>query len=324
MHPRLPSGWTSLLLLLLLPACHGHIRVVSRPLPDDLKVSALAVYPVTYRFQESPDRGPLVAQRLVDEILDAEGTRLAVMGPGEFKVLKADSDEPWAATDLLLALRDEQLEASETLVLRPWAERRSSSSQQERWDAAGRSAVGHADEVTWVAHLDILSPARAQAVVELVAEHPVDPFARGSNSSDPTPELTALFDELIQHALTLLRPRLKLQPGTLASPRVRYVPPLSAGAQAGGPGLEAELHQLSNVELLNPRLSEQQATTLASQPPGLFVEEPLGGFLQRGDVILLLNGNAAPPQRLVRAFRAGRPCVLQVQRGKDMLEHACR
>jgi hypothetical protein len=301
----------------LLAGCHAAIQKEVH-LPRDLRVSALAIYPVGFRWDEPPERGALLSQRIIGELLASQGDRLALLGPGEFKILRPDDDHAWAATDLLVRLRDEALPPHETLVFRPWAEKQVASSREERSDMRGGVRVQAHEEWTWVAHLEVLAPQRAERVLELIAREQVDPFARPPEDSDPTPELTRLFETLIREAIAELGSREPPSNASRPAPEVLYLPPPS-----GNEGLEAEVQQMARVRFLNPGVSEREAAALASMPSGLYVRETHGERLKKGDLITTINGEAALPQRLVRAQRHPEQCDLTVRRGNEERDLPC-
>jgi hypothetical protein len=186
-------------------------------------------------------------------------------------------------------------------------------------DATGRPLPAQIqEEVTYVAHLEVLAPQRGERIMDLTAQQQVDPFAR-SAEGDPTPELTQLFEALLREAWGQLAGHLAGRTAPLSAVRVRYVPPPSTEAS----GLEAEVQQLARIQFVNPELDERQSAKLAALPSGLFVEEPgTSGRLEKGDLVTGIDGGPALPQRFERALARG-TCSLVVLRAAQPRELAC-
>ncbi len=303
-----------------------HVQV-----PEDQRVTAIAVYPFSFRWAEPAYRSFELSQRLIDVMLqDKTAGRSLLFGPSELRVYRADDDNAFAASTLTSILPTFRLKPDEVLVLRPWAERRVHSSQQTLLDARGKAiGVAATEDVTFVGHVEVLHPATRTRWVELTGEVRSDPFAeRSDDGADPAPELTLLMEQLTLEAIAVVREQLSPRERTTPDEGFRFaLSPRAAlawsdGGRATGEMemarmdlLDAELFQRARARFANPRLSSAQLDALVRAPAGLQVlETPRGGALEPGDVVLQVNGEQALPHAFVRARLVPGPDLLRVRR----------
>ncbi|MBK7858756.1 MAG: hypothetical protein IPJ65_09065 [Archangiaceae bacterium] len=176
-------------------------RFVTHPAPENLEVLGVAVYPVAFRWDEPAYRSYELSQRLIAAGLEVAAERFSFWGPSEFKVMRADDDAAWVASTALPLLTGTGARPDQGLVIRPWAEKRVTSSMQEAQDARGRRAGGsNSEETIYVAHLEVVHPSTHELLLEAEAEVKVDPFADPGPDADfdPAPALTALMERLMR------------------------------------------------------------------------------------------------------------------------------
>ncbi len=285
-------------------------------LKPELKISAVAVYPFGFRWDQPAYRSFELSQRLLATALKESADTLAWFGPSEFKVFRAEDDNAWAATNAVSLLPGMSLGPQVAAVLRPWAERRVQSGQQALIDKKGRDvAVTSGEEISYLGHIEVIHPSSRTVMIEIWGEAKVDPFeATLSDSSDPAPELTALMEKLTAEAVHLLADNaFAPSPAKPLEATLEFNPKLGLSySDSGRPSLEMKLATMDSVEselliqdrirYANPTISDADVAKLARLPGGLFVADaPPGGKLHRGDLITLIDGLPALPQSLQRA-----------------------
>ena len=300
-----------------------------------LSASALVVMPFGFRWPEPAYRSFEMGQRILSVTDNQVGGQALLFGPSEFKVYRA-TDDSWAGSSAVTLLPPVRIKPENALVLRPWAEKRVTSSRREVLDAKGRAVgAGNAEETTYVGHVEILHPSTQTVAVDVSGEVQVDPFAekKPEDEADPAPELSRLMQRLTTEALAELK-------GHLAPPapprplpfQVAFNPKAAATyAEEDRPSLEAlaakdplegELLLQGRVRYANPQMTDAEATRLLKLPGGLLVTqaEP-GAPVKPGDLITQVDGQPALPQTLQRArFKQG--VVLQVRRADGTVADA--
>jgi hypothetical protein len=319
--PSLLSRGIPWLAVLLALACRGPSVQVKHAVPADLGASAVVVYPVAFRWEAPTWRAVEVSQRLVDVALAEAGDRALVFGPSEVRVYRPEEDNAWAASDALAVLAPYGVRQDAALVLRTRAERRVQAGQREMVDTHGRTVGQGAQEVVeYLATVEVLHPATRQVVLEVSGEARANPFAEVTDDgADPTPELTALLEDLAREAVKGLS-------DTLKPPRAPSPPPATSVAWlpwetldlaptlAGKDVLDAEVLRQQRLRFANPGVAPALLDTLARQPAGVYVREaPPGSKLRAGDVVLSLDGRPALPQALARTRLAPVPAEARVR-----------
>lgn len=316
------------LALALLAGCRSGIRATVQE-RSDLKLSAVAVYPFGFRWDEPAYRSFELSQRLIGTLSQELEGQVLLFGPSEFKVFRPDADNAWAATNVVSLFPSHGVRAEAAAVLRAWAERRVTSAQKELYDARGR-AVGAqgTEETVYVGHVELLHPSSSSTLIEMHAEVVVDPFAeRPDDGADPIPELTALMEHLVAEAAAALAPMVH----PLAEPRRWEVEwafnPKAAFtySEEGRPSMEvrlvsmdpvdAELLTQGRIRFANPALPDAEAARLSRLPGGLYVLAASNGVpLSPGDLVTAVEGQPALPQVLDRARFTQTPVALKVRR----------
>ncbi|MCY1021634.1 hypothetical protein [Pyxidicoccus sp. MSG2] len=302
-------------------ACRGPAVQVQRTVPEDLRASAVVVYPFGFRWEAPAYRAVELSQRLVDVALAEAGEQALFFGPTEVRVYRPEADDAWTASDAVAVLAPYGVRPEAALVLRPRAERRIQAGQREMVDSRGHMVGRSAQEaVVYLGTVEVLHPASRQVVLEVSGEAPADPFAEVTDDgADPTPELTVLMEMLTREALKSLS-------GTLKPPRVP-APPLATSVAwlpwetlsleselAGKDLLDAEVLRRQRLRFANPGLEPAVLDALARQPGGLFVRDaPPGSKLAAGDQVLSLDDRSVPPQALARARLSPIPVEARVR-----------
>ncbi|MBI3181234.1 MAG: hypothetical protein HYZ28_03725 [Myxococcales bacterium] len=295
-----------------------------------LKISAVAVYPFVFRWEEPAYRSFELSQKLIDAVAPKGGDYFRLYGPSEFKVYRPDDDNAWAATSAVALLPSAGLVPDQAVVLRPVAEKRVQSGQKEVLDAKGRPlGTAAVQEVTYIGRVEILHPTTGDMVVEVRGQAEVDPFAvRLDDGADPAPELTALMQALAVEALASLAHYAAPKSGPLRELdiAVAFNPKLAFTYSEGGrPALEVKLSSLDPVEaellsqgrvkFANPDLTDAEVAKLVRLPGGLYVRKvPKGSKLEVGDVVMAIDGESALPQSLHRLRFTSVPGRLKVRR----------
>ncbi|MBX7113573.1 MAG: hypothetical protein K1X64_04495 [Myxococcaceae bacterium] len=274
-----------------------------------------------------------MSQRLIDVGIEVAGNRLAFYGPSEFKVMRANDDSAWVATNALPLLLASGSRPDQGVVIRPWAEKREGNSSQETSDAKGRSrGAGQSMEMSYLGHLEIVHPSSREVLVELTGEVKVDPFSAPTDEDeyDPAKALTHLMESLMRKALAELTEYAPERNSSSAPfPYVLALTPKTALAYQGDSqtafettalgkldALEADLVQQSRARFACRTLSDLDAAKAVRLPPGLLVVEipAEGSKLSKGDVLLQIDQDPALPQRLARQWLTGLPVQVKVRK----------
>lgn len=300
-----------------------------------LKVSAVAVYPFAFRWEEPAYRSFELSQRLIGAATVKGGEQFQFFGPSEFQVYRPDDDNPWAASNAVSLLSSAGLRPDQAVVLRPIAERRVHSGQKEVLDSRGKPVGAvKVQDVTYVGRVEILHPSTGDLVVEVAGQAEVDPFAEREDDSDPAPELTALMEALTREAIEALaqyaastgEPPRELSLGLVFNPKLAFGyaekgrPPLELKLAALDP-VEAELVTQGRVKFANPGLAEDEVAKLSRLPGGLWVRAaPEGSKLKEGDLITQVEEGPALPQSMHRLRFASAPARLKVRRAGEVIQ----
>jgi len=319
----------ALLALAALSSCAGKPAVRMERVPDEPITARVAVvYPYAFRWDQPAIRS---YQKSMDTVLSlASKGRLLVFGPDEFEVLRPGDPDPRVATDVSRVLAVRGLDTRGYLVFRGWAERRV---------ARGSALVegkGRSEDVTYVAHLEVIDGRTGRTILEASALAPALP-PEDRPEYDPMPELTALSRRLVEAAWSEIEPRLTAPP--LLSPPldVRWLP---ASALEYGPRgqrslkesmllmdpLQANVERLSVYQYFDPEATPRLLHDELRLPGGLYVRDVHGdlrNYLQKGDVITFVNGETVlGPHVLQRALNLSKDQLLQIKvaRGAARLE----
>ena len=306
-----------------------------RPGPA-LAAEALAVSPCEFRWSEPAYRSFEISEALALQAV--ETGRYAVFGPGEFKLVRGNAENPFVGSDLALQLADHGLSPMAALVFKPVLEKRSQSAVKQLYDDQGRpKGSARVEEATLVARLEVFHSSSREMVADASAAVEIDPLA-ARDAADPLPEATALLRKMMARMLDRIVER---APGKTVerSPGFEFVWNPKARldfAMEGRPALAEALRKLDALEqdvALEARLRfylpEVDAPILARLrrlPGGLLVTRvgaAAASGLQEGDLVLSINGEDAMPQVLQRALRAalpGQPIALRVRRNTGLAD----
>lgn len=326
-----------LLVGLALAACAHRPRVDLRP-GAPLPVQAAAIYPMTFRWDEPAHRSFELSELLALQAMQTD--RYAVFGPGEFRLLRQTSDNPFIGSDLALGLADRGIAPTQAIVFRPWAERRIQSAYKEVYDARGKPmGRQRVEETQIVARLEVFHSASREILAVVTETIDIDPLVP-RDSTDPLPELTERMTQMMAAALDAIEERapgerLRRDPGFtwLWNPRAAL-----EYATEGRPALVETLHAVDPLEqellidarlrFFHPNLDDATAGRLKRLPGGLYITEvgpSAQGVLQPGDLIVEIEGEPALPQVLHRAMRRAspdRPVPMKVRRNATIEEIA--
>lgn len=296
--------------LLLLAGCSSVPLTTHEP-SQKLELVGAFVYPFAFRWDEPAYRSFELSQRLIQGAIEAGGSQLSFWGPGEFKVMRPDDDHAWVATTALPLLTGGGFRPDQAVIIRPWAEKRVSSSTQEAQDARGRRAGASANEETeYIGHIEVVFPAGAEDLIDGSASVKVDPFAEAPPDADfdPAPQLTALMDRLMRAAVKKVAAwSVSRTSQELPAVPLAFTPAASLRWQDGArPPAELEMARMDSASLdlflqarakfLNPALDDLTAAKLSKMLPGLLVMGPGLTSLSPGDLITTLDGQPAAPQ----------------------------
>src|SRR5687767_8572532 len=128
----------AVLISLSLCACASGFQLTAKEPGTPLELVGVFVYPFGFRWEEPAYRSFELSQRLIDVALAEGGHALSFYGPSEFKVMREKDDGAWVASTALPLLTTQGARPEQGIVVRPWAERRVTSSQAEAQDARGR------------------------------------------------------------------------------------------------------------------------------------------------------------------------------------------
>ncbi|BDG02472.1 PDZ domain-containing protein [Anaeromyxobacter oryzae] len=317
----------ALALALAVAGCASGPRVLVRRRPaGPVAVRAVAVYPYAFRWPEPAWKSH--AKALDAAMRLSAQDRLLVFGPDDFRVWRPEADDPRVGTDLVGVLADRRLPATGFVVFRGWAERRIVRTAGE---LDGKGVVSSAEQVTYVAHLEVLDGGGRGVLVEVEGEATRD--AATVDAFDDAPELTRLHRALVDEAWRVLAARLPgdAPPLPPVPARVIVVPGATlAWTEPGRPSLaeqlaaadpvEADVARLAVFRYFDPDVDGRALARRMRLPGGLLVVD--GGAwappLREGDVIVAVDGRAAAGphvlQRAVALARGG-PVELTVARG---------
>ncbi len=311
------------------------VPVKVRPGPV-LPIQALAVYPCTFRWDEPAYRSFELSETLALQAL--ETGRYAVFGPGEFRLVRGSSDNPFVGSDIALQLADRGLSPLSALVVKPTLEKRAQSQLKQVFDENGKAkGAARVEEATLVARLEVFHSASREVVADATASVEVDPLAP-RDASDPLPEATLLLRRMMAAVLDGVAER---APGSesVRAAGFDYVwnpkaalefsmdnKPAFADALARLDALEQDVALESRMRFFLPDEDPALVGRLKRMPGGLYVTRvgaaSAAGLLP-GDLIVSVNGEPALPQVLDRALRQalpGQPLALKVRRSSGLLD----
>ncbi len=322
-------------LLLVLGCASGFKERVLLP-KDPPELTTVIVYPFGFRWPEASYRSFELSQRLIDAAAGEYGDKLTFYGPTEFKVLREGDNSGWVSTTALTLMTSNNEKAERAVMLRPWAERRITSSSSQTFDKRGKAKGGNSNEETlYIGHVEVVHPSSRDVLVEISGEAQTDPFAEGTPDDEFDPErvLTELMTRLTQQALKTvasLSPAREVKP----DPKVKLaLTPNSSLAfkEEGRPSgsdemsaldpVAAELFIDNRARMLCPSLTDAQLAKVVKAPLGLYVlAAPEGSKLKDGDVITAIDSGPPLPQHFYRLRFSTVPAQLTVQRSGQQTE----
>lgn len=291
-----------------------------RPGPP-LKVDAVAVYPVAFRWSEPAYRSFELSHDLVNRLLGLE--RFAVFGPGEIKILRAMDDNPVASTNLAVVLAERDYSPTAALILRPWMERSVQSDTQALYDDKGRQ-IGEkrTEHVTVLIHLEVHHSGVRDPLGEVSCKVDLDPFAE-REESDPMPEVRDALRRVLDATIGVLDDANRIQAARIRrplgfaylwNPRALY-----DYEEPGRPSLERwlatqdaltrDVTRLARLRFFTPDFTDRTLSIMNKLPGGLWIARVSRHDvdLRGGDVIVEIGGEPALPQVLARRLRAAPP-----------------
>jgi len=317
-----------------LAACASRPAVrVERRDEEPIRARVAVVYPYAFRWDEPPIRS---YQKSMDAVLLlASKGRLLLFGPDEFEILRPGDPDPRVATDIAHVLAVRGLDTRGFLVFRGWAERRVAQGMSVV-EGKGKTRAASSEEVTYVAHLEVIDGGTGRTLLELAAQAPALP-AEERPDYDSMPELTALNRQLVEEAWKEIEPRLTAPPLMTAPLELRWLP--AAALDYGPRGqpttrqrmlsmdpLQASAERISIYQYFAPQTEPRLLHEELRLPGGLYVggvQGDLQRLLQKGDVITFVNGEVIlGPHVLQRALNLSKDQLLQlkVTRGSARLE----
>ena len=306
-------------------------KVIRAP-PPNTQLTTAFVYPFAFRWENEPPYPSLsFFQHMILWCVKVPDNTVSFYGPSEFKVMRANDDGAWVASNALPLLLASGSRPEQGIVIRPWAEKREGNSSQETSDAKGRPrGTGQSMEVSYLGHLEIVHPSSREVLVELTGEVKVDPFAVPTEEDeyDPAKALTHLMESLMRKALAELTEYAPERTSATSFPYVLALTPKTAltyqaesqpafeTALAKLDALEADVVQQGRARFACRTLSGLEAAKAVRLPPGLLVVEAPAedGKLTKGDVLLQIDQDPALPQRLARQWLTGIPVQVKVRR----------
>lgn len=316
--------------VLVLWGCTKRYQIATQLPAEPLKLTTAFVYPFAFRWEEPAYRRYELSQRLVQRALETRAAeRLAFYGPGEVHVKKGVDEASFAASDALQLLMVSGQKADQGIVIRPWAERRVSTSVQEITDKKGRASGASGEETEYVGHVEVLHPSTHQTLVEVSGTVKVDVFAapHPDDEFDPARALTELMLGLTAEALDALGPHLLARPvgedpglTLVSSPKLTLQyqddesPALDQQLLTRDP-LAGEVARQNRARFLAPWLPEDAVGKVSRLPAGVWVAAaPSSARVQPGDTILTIDGEPARPQHLHRLRFTGVPASCRVKK----------
>ncbi len=320
------SKKSAILVAALLSACSGiKPKIHVTPGDDVVRVRGIAIFPVAYRWDVPPYLAYERAMTLVNAV-DAMH-QLVVLGPTEFKIQDADSIDVLQKTNIAATLHNKGIAISEQLALRAWAEERVASQSEQLYDLQGNPlGTAHNDQITLVAHLEVLHPATYRVLLEMELTRELDPLIdRGT--VDPLPELTEMLPALVKKAFDALEPRLDMPKSMRTAIDFKMAQSARPGFDMTTPNHPAYADTLAKMDVLDqlvaktdryhaldPAADDARVQFYDDHPPGLYVSEPgpvaKGAGLQAGDLILTVDGEPAVGAHvLTRRVLAGGPTL---------------
>lgn len=320
-------AFVSVAFVLLCIGCrHGPKIERTLSLPSTLEISAVTVEPVSFRWDEPSYRALELSQRMIDEGVRLFGSSLLFFG--NWEATGFGEAQPRTKQTPILALLAPYGAAPERLMLfRPWVEVRIQSGATAVQDSSGKTAgKARSEELTYIAHLDVLNADTNEVVAELKGEQDVDPFAE-VDDGDPAPGLTRLLNALMVEALMSLRPhfRVPAAPPRAFSGSFLFAPqqtfrfvqvegkPSLEELMLKGDALDQEVARRRRIVFANPGISEALVAKLSATRGGLYVVDGDLG-LRPGDVVLEIDRRPACLQHFHRALLSPVPTELLVRR----------
>lgn len=315
-------------LLFCLTACrHGPKVERTLSFPTSLEISAVAVEPVSFRWEEPSYRALELSQRMLDEGVRLHGATLLFFGNWETTPF-GEVQPRTKQTPILALLAPLGVTPDRLILIKPWVEVRVQSGATAVNDSSGKTAGrARSEELTYIGHLDVYSANDNMLIAELKGEQDVDPFADRTDDGDPAPGLTRLLNALMVEALNSLGSQFR---SPAAPPRefhgtFHYVPQdaFSFVEREGKPSLQSQLLSRDALDqevikrdrilFANPGITDDMVAKLSASRGGLYVVDGDLG-LRRGDVVLQIDGKPASRQHFARALLSPNPTELLVRR----------
>lgn len=309
-----------------LTGCASGIQRTLHTPSEPLTITGVVMYSPRVSGEDLPAwRAYELGERLVTAAVMAFGERLAFFGPTEVNVVRWEDDAAWLGSDAVAVLVRSGIRPDQALVLRPAIEKRVVSQFRESSDPRGRRmGAWSIDETTWVARIEILHPSSGHQLAELSGQVTVDPFAQpnGEEEFDPAPAMTHLIERMVTEALSSVSSFFAERPPPLPPQVALAQTPAEPAATLAEPTaarldpLAAELRLQNRARFLTPSLSEREVFMVAKARPGLWVRvAPSGASVQRGDVVIEVDGGPPLRQVLARRRLQGTPVPVRVERG---------
>ncbi len=317
----------SLVVLCVLCACTGGLRKTLREPTAPLELTTVFVYPIRFLGSTEPQwRSFELSERMLAAGVRSGGERLAFFGPTEFKVLRFEADNAWAATTALPLLTGSGSRGDQGVIIRPTVERRVNSSVQEAQNTKGQGAATSNEITTFIGRLELIHPTSQQVIFEIEGQVTVDPFAEPTPELeyDPAPALTTLLEQLMSEVSSVALKYSKSREPSKEVTLTLAVTPRTALTLRTDQAIAAETLELDALgtevlleniaRVLSPWLAGKDLQRVVKAEAGLaVVGAPPGSKVTAGDVIESVDEAPALPHVLARGRFKGAPLELKVR-----------
>jgi hypothetical protein len=318
----------AVLLGLAFLGCGGRAVVRLAPLAALKSAWGIAVYPVAFRFPVSPYESYVRGQELADQL--SSTTNALVYGPGEFRVIDFDDDDPRHGSTIGSAVRYSDGHTPAGLyVLRTIVKEITTKTDA----VAVRDTSGHvrgirdgdmSSEVT--IRLELLSFATHVAIAHVEDTSRID-LLNVSSGGDPLPDVTRLTRKLLDIMIQTAGLEENHKPVEIGLTVVPVLAPALAFTSPGQQSLSAALSRidaidrearlLALVRRADPSAPRARQRVYQSVPSGLVATAVSGLAARSGlsvdDVLLTADDEPLTGRFVLDRHLANGRCVLHVR-----------
>ncbi|NOZ84913.1 MAG: hypothetical protein GXP49_01355 [Deltaproteobacteria bacterium] len=283
-------------------------------------LDAVVVYPFTFRYKYDAYES---YEKVQDEIsLLVDWGKALVFGPDDFTIFgnKLKSLDPYATTNLLPKMKNNDLDLNSVVAFRGWSEEHVQATQKRAFTSTGKKAgaVVHRKRIL-VCHLEVIYPATRRLLFEIMGTIVQNPYA-DPVEWDETPGLTRMHRNMVKSAMKRLGDYFTF-PGSMPDPGIDYLVNYKSLFTYTVEGKKTLKEILKEKDMLDreaeiqvryryfyPELKYKEITFFQKNPAGLLIKKIhnkalTGVGLQPGDLLLSWCGiNLTGPHRLVRAI----------------------